>query len=392
MLVFFGNVYFHTYPFEIYLSVFLYLFLGFVFIFLEAGILKRVSQTKGSALYFSEAKPYLRHEGSIIYLVWLFFGVSLASFLYMLHMDGGLSQYVYSMKLRNVTWAGSAAITVFMKLTTVIPLFFFSLGFVFSIKNKKRWYVNLLFATITCSILALFTGSRSSVLYIFLYIFLSFHYLVRKVSLRLAFVICIALLFFAAVLGGLRELASFNSQGDFTIEQRSGFLHTPFETGLRGLDILYAKNYYNLEYGLTYVSAVTNFIPRELWSNKPLSGGVILTSFAQGDSYTGTTNYSTGAVAEGVINFGYFFGYFAGSFWVIVAFLIALHYYGRLLESIRFEINPWRKHRYLYFYIVVFGLPGAFLVGEFSATIAMVVKSLLFYFLMMYVIRLVAKR
>lgn len=76
-------------------------------------------------------------------------------------------------------------------------------------------------------------------------------------------------------------------------------------------------NNYELQYGVTYLAGITNFIPRSIWSNKPLGAGPRIKNMIYPGSYivgqAGNSSLTTGLYNELQINFG-ILGMFIGAF------------------------------------------------------------------------------
>jgi oligosaccharide repeat unit polymerase len=91
-----------------------------------------------------------------------------------------------------------------------------------------------------------------------------------------------------------------------------------FETFVRGINGAFGnhenvlwliENPYTRLRGWTYMAAVTNFVPRVLWSSKPLGGGPALKNMISPGSYVvgeeGNSSLTTGLMTEAMMNFGY---------------------------------------------------------------------------------------
>lgn len=68
------------------------------------------------------------------------------------------------------------------------------------------------------------------------------------------------------------------------------------------------ENEYDYQFGVTYVAAATNIIPRAVWSGKPLGGGPRLINMVRPNSYiigqAGNNSLTTGLLTEARMNFG----------------------------------------------------------------------------------------
>lgn len=104
------------------------------------------------------------------------------------------------------------------------------------------------------------------------------------------------------------------------------------------------SNEYELELGSTYTAAISNFIPRSIWPNKPLGAGPKLKNFIYPGSYVvgrkGNSSLTTGFYTELVMNFG-IVGALAGSFLFALFFSLFLNKLGQ-------QTSPALKLLYLF--------------------------------------------
>lgn len=86
------------------------------------------------------------------------------------------------------------------------------------------------------------------------------------------------------------------------------------------------SNDYTLSYGSTYSAAITNFVPRSIWPDKPFGGGPILKNAIYPGSYVagqdGNSSLTTGLYTEVIMNFGFY-----GSVLVIAIIAIVIGYF-----------------------------------------------------------------
>lgn len=85
------------------------------------------------------------------------------------------------------------------------------------------------------------------------------------------------------------------------------------------------SNNYDYQYGITYLAAFTNFIPRVFWEDKILGAGPRLKNFIYPGSYVpgqeGNSSLTTGLVTEVLINFNIVFSII---FTMVFAFILKL--------------------------------------------------------------------
>ncbi|GGK60681.1 hypothetical protein GCM10007963_30930 [Lutibacter litoralis] len=154
-----------------------------------------------------------------------------------------------------------------------------------------------------------------------------------------------------------------------------------FQYGLQPLEkTIDQTNLFELEYGLTYLTAVTNLIPRKIWPNKPESGGVIITKKHFGDPFGGFSNYTTGLIPEAIINFGILGGVLIAPLILGVLIMFLLNYQKKL-KYLMVRNSSFKKN------ILILGVYPFLLIGINSYTYAefttntismMVYKVLLF--------------
>jgi len=97
------------------------------------------------------------------------------------------------------------------------------------------------------------------------------------------------------------------------------------------------QNSFETQFGISYLAAVTNFIPRKIWPQKPLGGGPRLKNTIYPGSYVvgaqGNSSLTTGMLTEAYLNFGLLGYIIIPFFWSITAgFLVkkTLYNYGTI--------------------------------------------------------------
>ena len=90
--------------------------------------------------------------------------------------------------------------------------------------------------------------------------------------------------------------------------------------------VLEAENI-SKKWGATYVTVITNFIPRSIWPEKPPPGGVVFTNEYASGFYDQYSHFATGLIPEAIINFGHVGGIIFGfvKLLVILTFMSAIH-------------------------------------------------------------------
>lgn len=91
--------------------------------------------------------------------------------------------------------------------------------------------------------------------------------------------------------------------------------------------LLEHRNEFETKKGETFAAAITAFIPRSIWPDKPLGGGPFIRNLIKPGTYDfnsgkSLTSYTTGMVAEGYINFGDIGFVVAGVLFALILLLV----------------------------------------------------------------------
>jgi hypothetical protein len=233
-------------------------------------------------------------------------------------------------------------------------------------RHARTWWfiysLHLLLFTVT----ALMQGSRGFVLVQVVLMMVIYNYLRRPVKLRYAAVAGVALLIIAAFLGTVRNNLTKLENLDSLNDMRGDTLNLRIVSyGTNPLNVVFEREFTDYQYGKTFLTPVTNLIPRKVWPDKFESGGVVLTKFWKGHAYTGLTHMSTGLVTEGILNFGYPLGTVVGFGVLLLVMCVTLRWYARLRSQL--DKHGGLALVYLaciYAYIAQIG--GGLLCGEFQ--------------------------
>ena len=163
--------------------------------------------------------------------------------------------------------------------------------------------------------------------------------------------------------------------------------------GIIPLNIIYSSEFNNFQYGLTYLTSVSNFIPKFIWPGKPASSGIILTKFYWGANYEGSTNFSTGIVAEGVMNYGYalgpFIGFFLGlilAYNILKVFRLLRRYLKKSIIDNSVKIKYEKIIKYIFLIIVLLPQIGNATMSESNNLGFNFIKQILFYLIIDFLI------
>ena len=97
---------------------------------------------------------------------------------------------------------------------------------------------------------------------------------------------------------------------------------------------IYQNN--SLSYGMTYLTAITNLVPRSIWPSKPDPGGVVFTRDYTNGMYDEFNQYSTGLFPEAIINFGMIGGFIFGSLLLFILTIGSSYIFYKLFYTLKY--------------------------------------------------------
>jgi oligosaccharide repeat unit polymerase len=301
---------------------------------------------------------------------------------------GGISSYSGVLAHRVVEWRGLGHILLLIKLMMPINLVYFTIGLVYRKKRQMLWWSFFLLHLAVFIVIALLSGSRGFLLLHFVFMLVIYHYLRKPIKLKYAIVAGVAMLLIASYLGAIRnKLKNQKSIGALLETPGEKLNLKTFSYGTKPLDIIFSREFTNFKYGTTFLTAVTNFIPRRIWPEKLDSGGVVLTKFARGWQYTGTTHSGTGLIVEGIINFGYTLGVVSGFTALLLIMMVNIRFYHYFIKHI-LNFKGLRLVYLLAFYPYIMGITSNLLFGEFCHVCAGAITKLALVSLVVLVLRL----
>lgn len=274
--------------------------MGIFMVLQEAGTGTRPQILRPAKPAERKSRPNIDHTT----ILWVASIPPVLAQLYMIQHFGGLEGYVQSISLRVVEWAGFGWARTLIGLIVPVNVVYFAIGC-----HQRRpgpWWILYAAHFALVFVIALLSGSRSSLLNIFIFQLIIYHYMVRRVQMHAALVLGMALILSATTLGVLRNVVRLQD-GDFTTieSQSSGSTAVAsFSYGIEPLEIITTTEYPQLAYGSTFLSIFTNAVPRDIWPDKPASGGVFFTKNYVGDIWLGYSNLTPTFLGEWIINFG----------------------------------------------------------------------------------------
>jgi oligosaccharide repeat unit polymerase len=275
--VFFSDIFISDYPIEI---VLIYLLLCITVVLVSFVYTKRKIPNYRASL----RAPTLNISGASVVL-WCLSLPAIAAQLYFIYLFGGLDGYITAAKHGTKNFWGLGPLKTLVTTFYSINLLYFGL-----LINSKKDLISCFIFSIhftTFIFIALLTLSRGTLLTQIIFMALIFHFSHKKIGLTKAVIGLSILLAVASVYGVLRESVTWDNRGfklnygnvcDTCDQSNKEYYKSEWSYfGLFPLQRVIEAEDINVQYGLTYVTLFTNFIPRKIWPDKPDPGGVVLT-------------------------------------------------------------------------------------------------------------------
>jgi oligosaccharide repeat unit polymerase len=302
-----------------------------------------------------------------VIVLWALSAIPVLAQCYLIHITGGLGSLAMTIAHRLIEWRGLGPLIMLIRLIAPINLVYFTVGLVYAKRHAGIWWSLYGLHLLLFTMIATLQGSRGFVLTQVLFMVIIYHYLKRPVKLRYAVVAGVALLVVAAFLGTVRNNLSRLQRIDSVSDLYGDLLSlTIFSYGTNPLNAVFSQEFTDYQYGKTFITPVTNFVPRRIWPDKFESGGVVLTKFLSGHSYSGLTHMSTGVVAEGILNFGYPMGMASGFLLLLAVGAMVTRFYTYFRRHVHTGAGLSRVFL-VCVYVYVFRLVGSLLYGEFQS-------------------------
>ena len=338
LFIFFGDIFFSSYNYDIYATYLCLIALGLNIVLLENFLTKR-NYFRNERIQYSITSRKLDRITTILWLISLF---PIMAQIWIINYFGGVEGYVNIISIRVLEFRGLGPVTILIKMMAVINVFYFGVGLIAQ-KKRPSWWLFFIFHLIIVILIGLLSGSRGGLLNNFVIMAVLYHYLKRPFSIKVAVLLASSLLFIALVLGVARGGYKLTEEGwqtgltDFTqlFEHRH---ETKY--GLTPLKFVYSSPPENLQYGLTFITAVTNFVPRKLWPDKPDTGGVVLTKTYLGEETSITTNYSARIITESIIHFGQSGGILFGFISLFSMLVLVVYIYSKIISKVKKAVSP----------------------------------------------------
>jgi hypothetical protein len=305
--------------------------------------------------------------------IWLVSLVPMIAQFALMDALGGFEGFLLSIPSRVLRWRSMGYLTVFVGWSSVFNQVYFAYGLAARVRSRV-WWAGYGLHLAQLLPLMLLTGSRSSVLMVVVFMLMIYHYLRTGLSKKTLAVFASALIVASVVLGILRSEFRFS---DGVVETgvtswevvADGIRSTQMTRyGLDGIERTLEVAPRHLQYGLTYVAAITNVVPRRLWPGKPDTGGVVFTNEYYAASWGGLSFATPGIVGEAILNFGQLTGLLVGlGLWLAILIFLARQYSRRLADLT--NGSPLVRIQGLLLYLNVMVFLVGLSVGEFAGTL-----------------------
>lgn len=267
-------------------------------------------------------------QNHVFWLIWIATLIPIISLAYVIYDSGGLLAYIVRTTVLIQEFEGAGIYLVAIKL--IVPLnglYWICL----MLRGSSRRSEKLLFAIhlLLLVVITAATVSRGTILSGFVVLILAYHLLRRPLSGYVLALAATVLIMAAGVLGVVRSNYTVTDNAIVLKDIDVGdYMELNFtDYGIIPLELVLDQPGVDRTFGATYVSAITNFVPRRLWPEKLTTGGVYLTEKFANNRWGGASYLSTGAIAEGIINFGYGPGILFGFIFFVFAYLLFLAKY-----------------------------------------------------------------
>jgi hypothetical protein len=371
--VYFSHLFFIDYRIEV---IFLYILICCITAFLSFFYL-----FEGKLAYCSNSDKTFFHSHQTAradLIIWTLSIVPILSQLYMVQMFGGIESYVIAAKWGTKNFHGLGPLKTLNALYYPMSLSYFAIFI--NRKNRIGQKVSFSFHFFVFIFLAFLTLSRGTLLTHIVCMGLVYHYSRKKVRISTAVIGLATLLALASVYGVLRETVSYENGaiklnwGSQCVSCDIGGSNEKYKSewmfaGLFPLERILLADSVDKVYGQTYITAITNFVPRSFWPEKPDPGGVVFTSKYATGFYDEYSHFATGLFPEAMINFGHFGGVIFGFLQLSVCIIILSKIHRKFYLDRQGSIVSFQELRNLIIFVYVLHAFGVLIIGEFTSVV-----------------------
>jgi hypothetical protein len=378
----------------VYLMYFCILLLTCVF-----GLWEALNNLNGVARSWTINPPMDAGRARFLCLVlWLLTAIPVLAQVYMFSLFGGIAGYLGHLLFRVRDFSGLGPITTTIKTLPVLNLVYFGILLVRVKPGLISWgmFCALLFLTIAIGLLS---GSRGGTLMNLLLMGVIYNYIRKPVRASSFALLGIALMSAGLFLGIARNKVNYvdffetGQVGNRLSASLGKDLRSEirddgsFNTGLYGIRLVLEQGVPDPKFGETFLTAITNMIPRDIWPDKPRTGGVVLTEEYTGNEWFGLSNLSTGIYPESMLNFGIIGGLVFGTIFYSAIFAAVLKVYVGIMKM-RTNRNTLVLVGKVIAYTYFVQMFAALLVSEFTNDVVAFILQLVVLALILFVINI----
>lgn len=382
--IYFAAIFYKDYNEKIYITYLILLLLGLYFVISEHSVTKYMIKHEQIS---SRIKSNIKFDKAIN-MIWILSIVPIFAQLYIIQYMGGIQNYINKIGLRVVEWQGLGIVLEAIKLFSILNIVYFAL-LLFEKKIRKISFIKYLIHLSIFLVIGFLSGSRGGMLGNFVLMVVLYNYTKQKLKIRSVLPIIMSLLLIASIVGVARNNYKLTDEGFVSgLSTSAGNIleSKHFEYGIVPLELVYSIENNDLKYGFTFLTPITNLVPRSIWSEKPDTGGVVFTKIYTDNAWDGYSNLAPGIIGEGVINFGKPFGIVVGIVLLAGVIRATSYMYRRILYSIYSDRITLKMIFKLIFYtFVVTTVPGL-VQSEWTNTVLSLflrgVKLVMIYFIL----------
>jgi hypothetical protein len=202
------------------------------------------------------------------------------------------------------------------------------------------------------------------------------------------------LISFASVYGVVRETLTIDD-GNFSVgldNREQVYKSEWMEFGTFPFERVVNANEVKKHYGSTYIAAITIFVPRNIWPEKPDPGGVVFTNEYAPEFYDEFSHFTTGLYPEAMMNFGIVFGIIFGHIQLTLMLILLSIYYKRVNNKLNHHPKTHKSILGLVIYIYVTWGTVMLMTGEFTTIVKGIIINVIVLMLSFTFLRLSPKR
>jgi oligosaccharide repeat unit polymerase len=388
--LFFSDLFLRTHD----LSVHLVYLLILIALLLSYGIyFAKVSKNKVEAskiIYSHFALPKWSYSNRIILIFWILSIPAIISQLYLINMFGGFLEYTIAAKNGTKEFWGLGPIKTIIN--TIYPVATFYYVYILIAKtNTAQKIIFLIYFSIVLTV-SLLLLSRGTIVGQILTMAIIYHIIKSKISFVKILILISSILLFVGIYGVVRESFKIDADGiDLGLKTQNNFIKTEWtEFGVFPLKKVLANVNIEPSYGMTYLTIVTNFVPRKIWPEKPDPGGVVFTRDYAPGLYDEYNHYTTGIFPEAIINFGIIGGLIFG-FIQLSTLMLALSYAHLKYFRKKFIIDNQKKIFHLLVYVYCLQTIPFMITGEFTNLLYILIVKVTTVYFVSIIIRISSK-